>query len=223
MTRVHVLVEGQTEEAFTKNVLVPHFSRQQIYLYPRLIGKPGHRGGICAYQRAQNDILATLKQDKTSFCTTMLDYYGMPGSWPGREDAKNKPFSEKPFTIEQALLADVASILGQGFIANRFIPYIQMHEFEALLFSDAKSLAHSLELPDVSVIQQIRDQFNSPEEINDSPQDAPSKRILRLNRGYSKVTDGVLISQRIGLQAMRSQCDHFSKWIQKLENLAPNP
>ena len=222
MTRVHVLVEGQTEETFVKNVLLPHFSQVQVYLYPRQVGKPGHRGGIGEYQRARRDILATLKQEPASFCTTMFDYYGMPSSWPQREAASQKPFPEKPTTIEQAIRADVVSALGQGFDAARFIPYVQMHEFEALLFSDPKLLAHGLDLPDESEIQRIRDQVSSPEEINDSQQNAPSKRILRLNPGYSKVTDGVLISHKIGLTAMRSQCAHFHEWIQRLEALARN-
>ena len=219
MVRIHVLVEGQTEETFANNVLLPHLMQRQVYLYPRQVGKPGHRGGIGEYQRARQDILNTLKQDVDAFCTTMFDYYGMPGTWPEREVAKQKPFVEKPVTIEKAILADVVSALGQSFDSCRFIPYVQMHEFEALLFSNPKLLAEGLELPDDSEVQHIRSQFQSPEEINDSKETAPSKRILRLNTGYSKVTDGVLISQKIGLAVMRSQCDHFNEWIRKLEAL----
>jgi len=219
MVRIHVLVEGQTEETFANNVLLPHLMQRQVYLYPRQVGKPGHRGGIGEYQRARQDILNTLKQDVDAFCTTMFDYYGMPGTWPEREVAKQKPFVEKPVTIEQAILTDVVSALGQSFDACRFIPYVQMHEFEALLFSDPKLLAEGLELPDDSEVQHIRGQFQSPEEINDSQETAPSKRILQLNSGYSKVTDGVLISQKIGLATMRSQCAHFHEWIQRLEAL----
>jgi hypothetical protein len=220
MTRVHVLVEGQTEETFVKNVLRPHFLQRQVYLYPRQVGKPGHRGGIGEYQRARRDILATLRQEAESSCSTMFDYYGMPSSWPQRKAASERPFAERAVTIEQAILADVISALGQGFHAARFIPYVQMHEFEALLFSVPKLLADGLDLLDESEIQRIRGQFQSPEEINDSEQTAPSKRIMRLNAGYSKVTDGVLISQKIGLAAMRSQCTHFDDWIRRLEALA---
>ncbi len=59
--------------------------------------------------------------------------------------------------------------------------------------------------------------FDSPEEINDSQQTAPSKRIVGLNPGYAKVSDGVRISQKIGLTVMRAQCPHFNEWIGKLE------
>jgi hypothetical protein len=219
MVRVHVLVEGQTEETFVKSVLQPHFSQHEIYLFPRLIGKPGYRGGIGEYPRARRDILTTLRQDAGALCTTMFDYYGMPNSWPEREAARHKPFAEKPVTIEHAMLADISAELGGGFNCARFIPYVQMHEFEVLLFSDPRLLADGLELRDDAATQHIRDQFGSPEEINDSQQTAPSKRIMGLNAGYSKVTDRVLICQKIGLSVMRTQCSHFNEWIEKLEAL----
>jgi hypothetical protein len=220
MTRVHVLVEGQTEETFVKSVLQPHFNEHEIYLFPRLIGKPGHKGGVGEYPRARRDILAALKQDAGAFCTTMFDYYGMPNSWPNREAARQKLFAEKPVTIEEAILADICAELGMGFNRVRFIPYVQMHEFEALLFSDPKLLADGLELPNDGPTRCIRDQFQSPEEINDSQQTAPSKRIMGLNPSYAKVLDGVRISQTIGLNAMRAGCPHFNGWIEKLEAVA---
>lgn len=220
MIRVHVLVEGQTEETFVDKLLCPHFSNSEIYLYPRLVGKPGRRGGIGEYPRARRDILATLKQEPASICTTMLDYYGMPNSWPDREVARQESLSQKPVMIEQAVLADISAELGEGFDRTRLIPYVQMHEFEALLFSDPTLLADGLDLPDASVTQHIRDQFQSPEEIDDSQQTAPSKRIERLNPGYSKVADGILIAQKIGLAAMRAECSQFNEWLQRLEALA---
>ena len=150
----------------------------------------------------------------------MFDYYGMPASWPQREAARQLPFLERPVAIERAILADVAGELGGGFNTARFIPYVQMHEFEALLFSDPKLLADGLDLANDSETRRIKDQFQSPEEIDDSKQTAPSKRIIALNPGYSKVTDGILISQRIGLNEMRAQCSHFNEWLGKLEALA---
>ena len=219
MVRVHVLVEGQTEETFVKSILQPHFNQHEIYLFPRLIGKPGHKGGIGEYTRARRDILAALKQDAGAFCTTMFDYYGMPDSWPNREAASQKPFAEKPAAIEQAILADISAELGDVFNRARLIPYVQMHEFEALLFSDPKLLANGLELANDAAIQSIRDQFRSPEEINDSHQTAPSKRIQGLNPRYAKVLDGIRIGQNVGLNVMRAQCPHFNDWIEKLEAL----
>lgn len=220
MVRVHVFVEGQTEKMFVQGILLPHFARSEIYLFPRQLGKPRHKRGICEYPLARRDILATLKQETRTFCTTMFDYYGMPNSWPQREAARGSPFPQKSVMVEHAILADIAGDLGEGFDRSRFIPYVQMHEFEALLFSDPKTLADGLDLPDATAVQQIRDQFGSPEEINDSQQTAPSKRIVRLNARYRKPTHGILISQHITLDTMRAQCSHFSEWIGKLEALA---
>lgn len=219
MIRVNVLVEGQTEETFVNRILQPYFNHDEIYLYPRQIGKPGHRGGIGPYQRGRRDILILLKQQPHAFCTTMFDYYGMPNSWPGRNFADNKPFLEKPGIIEQAMLNDICTELGDGFNRVRLIPYVQMHEFEALLFSNPQALAQELDLVCESEIKNVLSRFQSPEEINDSQQTAPSKRILRWHKSYSKVHDGVLISQRIGLDVMREKCPHFNQWIRKLELL----
>ncbi len=121
--------------------------------------------------------------------------------------------------VEDAMLADISSQLGGRFNCARFIPYVQMHEFEALLFSDPALLAKGLDLPDDSEVQRIRNKFHSPEEINDGEQTAPSKRIKGLSSGYDKVLQGVLISQKIGLNVLRAQCPHFNGWIEKLEAL----
>lgn len=199
MIEVHVLVEGQTEEMFVNRVLRSHFWPLGIKLHPQLLGKPGRQGGVREYSVARIDFLTVLRQRPDSFSTTMFDCYAMPDSWPNRQAAKGKPFAEKPVVIEEGLLADIASELGTGFNRDRFIPYVQMHEFEALLFSDPKLLANGLELPDTAAVQAIRDGFHCPEEINDSHQTAPSKRLKGLNPGYAKVLDGVRISQNIGL------------------------
>jgi hypothetical protein len=220
MVRVHVLVEGQAEETFAREVLLPYFAQYEIYLFPRRLGKPGHKSGVCKYPLAQREILLTLKQEVQTFCTTMFDYYAMPPDWPKRKEARRKPFAERSAMVEDAMLADISSQLGARFNSSRFIPYVQMHEFEALLFSDPKALADGLKLANDAAVQSIRDQFHCPEEINDSCQTAPSKRIKSLNRGYDKVLQGVLISKKIGLNVMRAQCPHFKEWVGKLETLA---
>ena len=220
MIRVHVLVEGETEATFVKQVLLPHFIQYDTHLLPRRLGKTRHKRGICRYPLAQREILITLKQEAQAFCTTMFDYYGMPPDWPKREEAKHKPFGERGTMIEEAILADISSQLGVGFRCSRFIPYVQMHEFEALLFSDAARLAEGLDLRNDSQVQRIKDSFHSPEEINDGEQTAPSKRIIGLNPGYAKVSDGTRIGRDIGLNVMRAQCPHFNGWIEKLEALA---
>jgi len=222
MVKVKMWVEGDTEETFVNRVLRPHLRPLGVNPQPRKLGKPGHYTGIVEYPRARADILTTLEEDTVSFCTTMVDYYGMPRSWLGREAAIQKPVCEKPVTIEQAIRADISSAMGEGFDAARFIPYVQMHEFEALLFSDPGILAAHLESVEESVVRQIKEQFSSPEEIDDSAETAPSKRILRLDPSYRKPYDGMLLAQKIGLAVMRAECPHFDAWIGTLEALAVN-
>jgi hypothetical protein len=71
--------------------------------------------------------------------------------------------------------------MGSRFDARRFVPFVVMHEFEALLFSDCAAFGRGIYRPDLaSGFQEIRDQFPTPEEIDDSPVTAPSKRVEAL-------------------------------------------
>ena len=101
---------------------------------------------------------------------------------------------------------------------NRFIPYIEMHEFEALLFSDADILAEKTEI-DAALIRKIIEKYDSPEEINDDPANAPGKRLESLKDGYRKVAMGKTISEAIGIAVIRRKCPHFNDWLTKLEQL----
>ena len=108
-----------------------------------------------------------------------------------------------------------------GFPAQRFVPFVMVHEFEALLFSDCAKFCDVVEQVGLETrMSKIRADFASPEEINDSPHTAPSKRILQLMPGYQKRLDGVNAAQAIGLERMRAECPHFNDWLQGLELLA---
>lgn len=93
-----------------------------------------------------------------------------------------------------------------------------MHDFEALLFSDADILAEKTEI-EVSLIREIIEAYDNPEEINDDPAKAPGKRLESLKNGYRKVAMGKTISEAIGIQVIRGQCPHFNSWLEKLELL----
>jgi len=152
----------------------------------------------------------------------MVDYYALPQSgeraWPGREAAGKLPFSHKASTIEAALLEDICNTMGKGFDPKRFQPYVMMHEFEALLFSDCKRFAQGIGRPDLAPqFQQIRDAYETPEEIDDSPLTAPSKRVHGLVPAYEKPLMGTLAILEIGLGAIRGECPHFSSWLERLE------
>ena len=105
-----------------------------------------------------------------------------------------------------------------GLDSSRFIPFVMMHEFEALLFSYCELLLSGSASPSSpNGSQAIRDAFGSPEEIDDSPDTAPSKRILALIPGYQKPLTGTLAALEIGLATMRVECPHFDEWLKRLE------
>jgi len=221
MSRVLALVEGRTEQTFVRQVLAPHLGGRGVYLSARLVGKPGHKGGVGVYARARADILSILKQDTSVLCTTMFDYYAMPSSWPGRMDARNANVSsdDRARMVEVALADDVGTTLGDSFNRARFIPYLQMHEFEALLFSDVVELAGVIGAECANELGRIISEFPNPEDINDDAHTAPSQRILQLCATYRKVLHGSIIAGRIGLNVMRQRCSHFNQWLAGLEGL----
>ena len=111
--------------------------------------------------------------------------------------------------------------MGEGFNQDRFVPFVVMHEFEGLLFSDCDKFSRGIGRPGLaSDFQAIRNQFSTPEEINDSPHKAPSKRVEGLVQGYEKPLLGALAVLEIGLNAIRAECPHFRNWLSRLEGLA---
>ena len=168
-------------------------------------------------------ILNHLKEDSGCLTTTMVDFYALPDSgdkaWPGRRSAKTLPFARKAATVEDALLEDIRRELGNQFDSSRFIPFVMMHEFEGLLFSDCKSFSRGIGRPELAdKFQAIRNQFASPEEINDDPVTAPSKRIENFVSGYQKPLMGTWAVREIGLDVIRAECPHFREWLTLLEN-----
>ena len=182
------------------------------------------RGGVRHWPEARRDIVNHLRQDNGITVGTLVDYYGMPstqpGGWPGRATAGNVPPSQKGDHVERALLADVTDAMGHTFNPGRFVPYVMMHEFEAMLFSDCEAFAKAIGRPDLAgCLQQVRDSFPTPEDINDSPETAPSQRVKDLLPSYQKPLLGVLGTAEIGLTIMREECIHFGGWLARLEGL----
>ena len=209
MSRVLVFVEGQTEETFVRDLLVPYFSRLGIYLTPILAQtSPGHKGGIVSYGKVKHQLTRLCRQDQGAYVTTMMDYYGLPNDFPGL-DGRVADAHEQVVRLELALQQDID--------APNFIPNLMLHEFEALLFSAPEKIAEWLDDQALlAPMAAIRGAFATPEHINNSPQTAPSKRILALVPHYKKTVDGPLIAEDIGLDAIRAQCPHFNNWIERL-------
>ena len=218
MSTIKILVEGPTEVLFVKDVLQPYFYERGISVMPFLFQESG---GISKYPRSQKQILNTIKSDRSCFCTMLVDFYGLPKDWPGRKDTDSRrAYLEKAATVEKALFADICSQLGSSFNQSRFIPYIQMHEFEALLFSDTLILAETARKSDVSAqLECVLQSFSCPEEINDSYDTCPSRRIKQHIEDYVKTVDGIIAARKIGLETMRQECPHFNEWVAKLEGI----
>lgn len=220
MTRVHVICEGQSEEMFVNEVLASHFASRQIYLEPSLIGKPGHKGGNVSVARLLTDMRAR-SGDTASYCTTFFDFYGLPSGFPGKQDALALvSVDAKARRVCDALAVEVEKALGRA-ARERLLPYVQMHEFEALLFSAPATFAAGLGRKDLTdSFTRIRERYETPEGINDNPETAPSKRILSLHAGYDKIWNGSLAAIDIGLDVLRAECPLFDGWLSSLERLS---
>lgn len=229
MPRLLVHVEGQTEEDFVNDVLREHLVNCGYHsVSARIVGNNrlrAKRGGVRKWPAVRKDIVTHLRHDPGCIATTMVDFYALPqsepGGWPGRANAVNQPTSEKASIVESALLADIVVAMGTSFEGHRFVPYVMMHEFEGMLFSDCLAFSRGIGKPNLEVhFRSIREQFASPEDINDSVLTAPSKRIESLYSGYEKPLLGTLAVLEIGLLRIRAECSHFNDWLSRLEALA---
>jgi hypothetical protein len=227
MARLLVHLEGQTEEDFVNEVLRDYLlARGYDVVSARIVGNARlrhRRGGIRPWPSVRKDIVNHLKEDSACIATTMVDYYGLPqegeGAWPGRKKAAGLKSGEKAPCIEHALLADVIAQMGKSFNPRRFVPFVVMHEFEGLLFSDCAGFSRGIGRSGLeAAFKAIRDQFPTPEDINDSPVTAPSKRVKDLVPGYEKPLLGSLAALEIGLNSIRHECPHFNGWLVQLES-----
>ncbi len=232
--RINFIVEGQTEEIFVRDILREPMALLGIYINQRSVEKSKkrikgtnyvktgkqykiRRGGLLDYNKAKEDINRWISEDTDAYLTTMFDLYALPGNFPKYEDAKKHrdPY-KRVEVLEEAFRADINNL--------HFIPYIQLHEFEGLLFSDIQAMDDVLSPyhggSKLQQLKSIRYSFRSPEEINDGEDTAPSKRILSIYDSYQKPTDGSRIANRIGLDALRRECRHFNEWMTRLEGLA---
>lgn len=215
LSRIYILVEGQTEEAFVNELLVPHYAKSGRYLTPIIIRtSAAQKGGLVSYGKVRPQIQKLCKQDEQAYVTTMFDLYALPKDFPGKGGdgySHHRSGRDKANDLQAALGTDIGM--------ENFIPNLIVHEFEALLFTDIDVFGQWTNDDSVlGPLLAIRD-TTSPEDINDGPTTAPSKRILSAMSGYSKTLHGPLIACDIGLDAIRGACPHFDDWLKKLEGL----
>lgn len=210
MIRVCIVCEGQTEVEFVKSCLTPHLLGYGVAAYPSIVRAPSgrHRGGRVTVERLASFI--SHEYHAADRLTTFVDFYGFQNA-----DGRTRQ------ALEQAIVDGVANCT-TGFDRRFVRPYVQMHEFEALLFSDIEQFQYVLDGWNNNVRQtliNIRAQFSSPEDINNHRETAPSKRILAAFREgtYSKTEHGPVIAESIGFSVIRQQCPQFNGWINMLE------
>jgi hypothetical protein len=219
--RALILVEGQTEERFVKDVLGPAFFEKGLFFSPTLLvtkrvkDGPNFKGGVTNFAKFENDARRLLSSPGGALVTTLLDYYGLPMDFPGMGTRPaNAPALRRVTHVEAALHVHFGQAVG-------FLPFLMLHEFEAWLFADPAVLPRVLtDSKPASEFAAIRAAVKTPEEINERPDWAPSKRIERLFPAYKKTAHGPIAAKRIGIDKIRSDCPHFDHWLRKLEAFA---
>ncbi len=220
MIRVHVICEGQTEEEFVRHVLSRSLLQQDVFLLPSCIGKVGHKGGNVNLHRLGIDVRERVLKDNQCYCTTLFDYYGLPTDFPGKTAGRSmNDIAAKQFQVVRSLSEWAEKTMGKH-PASRFIPYVQMYEFEGLLFSEPAKLANAIGVKKMADdFEKIRSEFPSPEWINDNPHTAPSKRIQKMFPAYDKPEHPLMAAMDISLEVIRQECPLFDAWVKRLEEL----
>lgn len=223
MIRLHVVVEGQTEETFVNRVLANHLGQFNISVDARCVETSRrrakiYRGGVREYARLRRDLILWMKEDQNNDAhfTTMCDFYALPKEFPFYDESRNiVSLYERVARLEQAFKDDLQH--------PRFTPYLQLHEFEALLLTDPAQfdwefLDHERAIQNLIALTRA---FESPELINDGTETAPSKRITSEIPEYAKrkTSAGPIIAEKIGMAAIREKCPHFASWLSQLEAL----
>jgi hypothetical protein len=147
----------------------------------------------------------------------MIDFYGLGKGFPGIPAPPHLTNVQKVEHIEEAIKTDICEHIPDFRADVRLIPYLSLHEFEGLLFSDPDSLSVALKQPDLAKdFRDVRNDFPTPEDINDSLEGAPSKRLMAICPSYRKVIEGTLAATGVGVERMREECQHFRKWLERL-------
>ncbi|MCY3826333.1 MAG: DUF4276 family protein [Candidatus Dadabacteria bacterium] len=224
MKKVIIVCEGQTEEAFVNKLLYPELWAKGVFTEPRIIStSPLGKGGVLSGERVLRYLRNTLRERGNTYVTTFFDLFALPQDFPG---LKNTPMAAGPLDhateIETAL--HNAVVREAGCLPERFFPHIQPYEFEALLFSDTTGFvrAEPAWKAFAGKLASIRENAKSPEYINDGADTHPSARLQNLlHPRYKKVTHGAGVSAEIGIDRIRSECQHFDQWLSRIEAVIP--
>jgi len=223
MKKIIIVVEGPTEEQFVRRVICNDFILRGVYVDAQqwvTNRKLGSTGGGKSFDLIENHLRRLIKHyqhDSNVFISTMIDLYAFPrqGNTVYDEHVDNcRCGKEKAILLQQKMEDRLA--------CRKFIPYVQLYEFEALLLSKPDEFLNFY-TTNQQEIQTLKAEIDGmmPEEINDTPHGAPSKRIIKHIPAYQKqkTIAGVITAERIGLPHLKATCPHFNDWITSLEAL----
>ena len=215
--RIHVLLEGQTEEALWHAGLYEELRDRGAHPACTIVqtgvtagGGPA-RGGIGNWAKVEDELRKLLTESPAwDVVTTFFDFYGFPKQIPGMAPCTSTDPYEQVAHMERAM----AQAIGDP----RFVPHLILHETEALVFAAAHHLGACLDRPQLAadLAKQLADAGGNPELVNDSLETAPSKRLLKAFPGYNKVLHGPQAIQALGWAELRRQCRHLEEWFQRL-------
>lgn len=210
MKTVIIICEGPTEEVFCSNSL-SQYLQNSCRIEIRLLG------GNCNWQRIKDMVEKALKQQKNALVTTFFDYYGVKTkkfpNWKETVGINKANVRERIEILENGMLEEIDSNL-----RYRFIPYVQLHEFEALLFNNIEVFDEMFEFEqyDRAELLNIFDEFPDPEMIDQGTETSPSHRLIKIIPAYRKVIQGNAIAEKIGIEQIRQKNKHFNDWIEQL-------
>lgn len=216
MKRVIIICEGETEREFCKNVLSLHLMHHDIFLQAPLIKRS--MGGVVKWSILKKEIETHLKEPNV-IVSTFIDYYGLYQkynfpNWIEGEKIIDK--NNRMDFLENAMKNDIADA-----IKHRFIPYLQLHEFEGLLFNNIQLFYDHVPKAELVGITELKKTFNdyeNPEMINNSKETSPSHRLKRIIKGYNKPLYGHYFAEAIGIEQIRAKSPRFNQWIEKIIN-----
>ncbi len=216
MKRLVIIAEGETEESFVNNILCPYFCSKGLYNTIQCFKTKHSHGGISKYSYIKKDILNTI-YEKDVVVSMMIDFYRLPSDFPGFNDLKaTQTHQEQANLLETRIKKDLEDSQNQLF--HNFIPYIQLHEFEALVFASISGIDSLFERSemDYNGLMNVIQQYPNPEDINNHPDTAPSVRLKKLISGYNKVLHGIDIINTVGMAELLVKCPRFKTWIESM-------
>ena len=214
MRGLYILGEGPTEEQFVNEVLRSYFNNREIYDVRCILMEtsPGHKGGAVSYQRYRHNAENLLKREPDIIVTSLIDFFRLKPDFPKYQEAQEK----YPDKIKR--VAFIENAISEDIHCSRFIPYIQLHEFEGLLFSsnDGFEFLPNIPVGNRTQLQEAVHIHENPELLNDGIFTAPSKRLECLIPGYQKTFHGPLIAEIVTIDRMLERCERFRNWIEAL-------